>query len=116
MSQPRSRTLTERKQHLRARASIERLQLAAQCAELKASTGPSTLLRGLMPKAASQQGVTTALRLWSTARRYPFVSSALSVALTKITPRFFLPALKVGGIAFVAYEAFKLYREYQQKR
>ncbi|MCK9508798.1 MAG: hypothetical protein M0Q54_10220 [Pigmentiphaga sp.] len=116
MSQSRPRTLAERKQHLKARAAIERLQLAAHCAQLKASTRPSTLFRSLMPKVASQQGMTTALRLWSTARRYPFVSSALSVMLTKITPRFFLPALKVGGIAFIAYEAFKLYRDYQHKR
>lgn len=115
MSQSRARTLADRKAQLKARAAIERLQLSVQCEQLKESSRPVNLLRQLVPAATSKQGVTTAWRLWSTVRRYPLVSSAVSVMLTKVTPRMLLPALKFGGVAFIAYEAYKLYQDYQRK-
>jgi len=66
---------------LRARAAIERHNLARSVHELKASLAPKTLFREALPAFAGSRPVDWALSGLSFVRRYPFLLSGVSAIL-----------------------------------
>ena len=115
MSNSRSK-MDARKELLLARASIERLELAAHLGRVRSTIPPTSRLRAVFPPGMlSSRGPAVALSVFQTLRRYPIVSSAASMLLTKISLGSVFKVLKIGGGAFAAYQAFKLWRSMQDK-
>ncbi|GGX28946.1 hypothetical protein GCM10007242_39180 [Pigmentiphaga litoralis] len=110
MSDPRSR-LTTRKELLLARASIERMEFAAHVGRVKSAATPSSLIRLALPaRMLSQQGPAIALSLFQNLRRYPIVSSAVSMLLARVASGGVFKLAKLGGVAAVAMQAYKIWR------
>ncbi len=105
-----------RKELLIARASIERLEFAAHIGRAKAAVSPSQMLKSVLPRLTSGGGMTTAFQVWRTLRRYPMVSSVASMLLARVRFRGVFRLLKFGGGAFVAYEAFKIWRGFKAEQ
>jgi hypothetical protein len=110
MSDPRS-PLTTRKELLLARASIERMEFAAHVGRVKSAATPSSLIRLALPaRMLSQQGPAIALNLFQSLRRYPIVSSAVSMLLARVASGGVFKLAKLGGVAAVAMQAYKIWR------
>lgn len=114
MSNSRSK-MDARKELLLARASIERLELAAHLGRVRSTVSPLSLLRTVMPSGLLSRGPAVALSVFQFLRRYPIVSSAASMLLTKSPLGIAFKVVKIGGGAFAAYQAFKLWRSMQGK-
>jgi len=105
-----------RKELLLARASIERLELSAHLGRVRSTISPSSLLRAVLPPGVlGRRGPAVALSVFQALRRYPVVSSAASMLLARISLGGVFKVLKIGGGAFAAYQAFKLWRSLQDK-
>lgn len=116
MSRHRHVDMQARKELLLARSTIERLEFASHLHQVQAAASPGRLLKTVWPKLASSGGVGSAMQAWRILRRYPFVSSAASMLLTRIRPRGIWRIAKLGGAALAAYQGYKLWSAIKQDR
>jgi threonine/homoserine/homoserine lactone efflux protein len=113
MSASKQTKMSARKELLLARASIERIELAAHVGRVKSAMAPSSLIRSFWPGLTAQGGASAAFRVWNILRRYPIVSSAASMLVTRIPFRGVFRLLKLSGGAFAAYQGFKIWQVFK---
>jgi hypothetical protein len=92
----------------RARAAIERENLAQGVETFSHTIKPSSLLRRLAANLASRHGLLLGWQSLRWLQRYPIISSSLSALLLRGGKRFGL--LKLSGAAFVAWQLLKMWR------
>ncbi|WP_027817795.1 DUF3318 domain-containing protein [Paraburkholderia bannensis] len=124
LSTPQMRAL--RKELLLVRASVERAELAASVIELRETVTHFSWLRFLVPGfgrvAASASGSTSAFSsgLSSLLKQYPILSSLVSFVVAKPLRDGIAsaarPVVKWGGLAFTAYEAWRVWQQIRGQR
>lgn len=104
--------LQARKELLQMRAALERIELAEQALAVKRAAAPLALLRAVWPGvAAGWRGREGGLGLaFALLRRYPVVSSVLSLIAAKRGLGFVGRVAKWGGLAAAGWSAYRAWR------
>ena len=118
LSAPQMRAL--RKELLLVRASVERAEMAESLAEIRASLGNFRALRFLVPGFGHSSAGGMASGLGKLIKRYPLLGSLASLILAKpLRTRIFSaarPVIKWGGLAFTAWEAYRVWQQVRRHR
>ncbi len=127
LSTPQMRAL--RKELLLVRASVERAEMAVSIIELRESVTHFSWLRFLVPgfgrAAASASGSTGAMGalgggFGNLLKQYPLLSSLISLVVAKPLRDGIAsaakPVVKWGGLAFTAYEAWRVWQQMRRQR
>jgi hypothetical protein len=130
-TRPRSRDLSTpqmralRKELLLVRASVERAEMAASMIELRESVTHFSWLRLLVPGfgraatgASNLSGMSAGLG--NLLKQYPLLSSLVSFVVAKPLRDSIAsaakPVVKWGGLAFTAYEAWRVWQQMRRQR
>ncbi|HEV3429440.1 MAG TPA: DUF3318 domain-containing protein [Paraburkholderia sp.] len=125
LSTPQMRAL--RKELLLVRASVERAEMAASIIELRETVTHFSWLRFLVPgfgrvAASASSGTMGALGggLGNLLKQYPLLSSLVSFVVAKPLRDGIAsaakPVVKWGGLAFTAYEAWRVWQQIRGQR
>ncbi|MFC5428733.1 DUF3318 domain-containing protein [Paraburkholderia denitrificans] len=124
-ARPRSRDLSTpqlralRKELLIVRASVERAEIAGAIGELRDSVARFSWLRFLVPGADRSYGRGLGAGLGNLLKQYPLLSSLVSLILAKPLRSGVVsalrPVIKWGGLAFTAWEAWRLFQQARQQ-
>jgi hypothetical protein len=119
LSTPQLRAL--RKELLLVRASVERAEMAESLVDLRQAVTSFSWLRFVMPgfgrsSAAAGMGA----GLGNLLKQYPLLSSLASLVLAKPLRASIAtvarPAIKWGGLAFTAWEAYRVWQQVRRQR
>ena len=120
LSTPQLRAL--RKELLLVRASVERAEMAESLVELRSAVTTFSWLRFVVPgfgrsgTAASGVGAS----LGSLLKQYPLLSSLVSLIVAKPLRTSIVtvarPVIKWGGLAFTAWEAYRVWQQVRRQR
>lgn len=108
----RSEAQRLRKQMLVMRAQLERMQLSEHIADLRRTTTFGALFRNAMPGFAAGKGIPMLIDLF---KRYPYLSSAISVGISRFKKPLLRKALGVGGLVLLAWQAWRLINKIRSK-
>lgn len=118
LSAPQMRAL--RKELLLVRASVERAEMAESLAEIRASLSNFRALRFLVPGFGRSSAGGMASGLGKLIKQYPLLGSLASLILAKpLRTRIFSaarPVIKWGGLAFTAWEAYRVWQQVRRQR
>lgn len=119
LSTPQLRAL--RKELLLVRASVERAEMAEALVDIRATVTNFSWLRFVVPgfgRAGSGGGVASGLG--SLLKEYPLVSSLVSLIVAKPLRTSIVsaarPIIKWGGLAFTAWEAYRVWQQVRRQR
>ncbi|MBN3812597.1 DUF3318 domain-containing protein [Paraburkholderia sp. Ac-20347] len=122
LSTPQLRAL--RKELLIVRASVERAEMAESLVELRETVTHFSWLRFLVPGFAGSSGGASAAGLGAgiggLLKQYPLLSSLASLVLAKPLRESVAsaarPVVKWGGLAFTAWEAWRIWQQVRRQR
>ncbi|MGH8780494.1 DUF3318 domain-containing protein [Paraburkholderia sp.] len=121
LSAPHLRAL--RKELLIVRADVERMELAQATLELRQAVTHFSWLKFLLPGFGRTRwgfGRGMNMGIGALLKQYPFVSSLASILLAKPLRATVVagakPLLKWGGLAFVAWEAYRVWQQMKDGR
>jgi len=118
LSTPQLRAL--RKELLIVRADVERAELLESYAHVRESVTHFSWLRFLLPTLGKSRGGSIGGTLGNLLKQYPVISSLVSLVVAKplragvvSTAR---PLIKWAGIAFTAWEAYRVWQQIRRQR
>lgn len=118
LSTPHLRAL--RKELLMVRADVERAELLESYTHLRESVTHFSWLRFLMPRFGKSRSGPLGATFGGLIKQYPILGSLLSLVLAKplrtgvvSTVR---PLIKWGGLAFTAWEAYRVFQQIRRQR
>ncbi|HKR46681.1 MAG TPA: DUF3318 domain-containing protein [Paraburkholderia sp.] len=119
LSTPQLRAL--RKELLLVRASVERAEMAEAIVDIRATVTNFSWLRFVVPGfGRSGAGGGMASGLGSLLKEYPLVSSLISLIVAKPLRTSIVsaarPVIKWGGLAFTAWEAYRVWQQVRRQR
>jgi hypothetical protein len=119
LSTPQLRAL--RKELLLVRASVERAEMAEALVDIRATVTNFSWLRFVVPGfSRSGAGGGVASGLGSLLKEYPLVSSLISLIVAKPLRTSIVsaarPVIKWGGLAFTAWEAYRVWQQVRRQR
>jgi hypothetical protein len=121
LSTPQLRSL--RKELLIVRASVERAEMAESLVELRETTKNLSWLRFVVPgftRAGSGGGGSVGAGLGNLLKQYPLLSSLVSLIVAKPLRSSIAsaagPVVKWGGLAFTAWEAYRVWQQVRRQR
>ncbi|WP_395066662.1 DUF3318 domain-containing protein [Paraburkholderia silvatlantica] len=119
LSTPQLRAL--RKELLLVRASVERAEMAEALVDIRATVTNFSWLRFVVPGfGRSGAGGGVASGLGSLLKEYPLVSSLISLIVAKPLRTSIVsaarPVIKWGGLAFTAWEAYRVWQQVRRQR
>ncbi|WP_321962956.1 DUF3318 domain-containing protein [Paraburkholderia sp. J7] len=121
LSTPQLRAL--RKELLLVRASVERAEMAEALVDIRATVTNFSWLRFVVPgfgRSGSGSGGGVASGLGSLLKEYPLVSSLVSLIVAKPLRTSIVsaarPIIKWGGLAFTAWEAYRVWQQVRRQR
>ncbi|SDC28718.1 DUF3318 domain-containing protein [Paraburkholderia lycopersici] len=121
LSAPQLRAL--RKELLLVRASVERAEMAEALVELRSTVNNLSWLRFIVPgfgHAGASGGAGVAAGLGSLLKQYPLLSSLISLIVAKPLRASVVsaarPVIKWGGLAFTAWEAYRVWQQVRRQR
>ncbi|WP_322032339.1 DUF3318 domain-containing protein [Paraburkholderia sp. J76] len=119
LSTPQLRAL--RKELLLVRASVERAEMAEALIDIRTTVTNFSWLRFVVPgfgRIGSGGGVASGLG--SLLKEYPLISSLVSLILAKPLRTTIVsaarPVIKWGGLAFTAWEAYRVWQQVRRQR
>ena len=118
LSTPQLRAL--RKELLIVRADVERAELLESYVHLREAVTHFSWLRFLVPGFGKQRGGPLGSTVGGLLKQYPMLSSLVSLILAKplrasvVSPA--PPRIKWTGIAFTAWEAYRVWQQIRQQR
>ncbi|MEX3979526.1 DUF3318 domain-containing protein [Paraburkholderia sp. EG287A] len=117
LSTPQLRAL--RKELLLVRASVERAEMAEALVDIRATVTNFSWLRFVVP-GFGRSGGGVASGLGSLLKEYPLVSSLISLIVAKPLRTSIVsaarPVIKWGGLAFTAWEAYRVWQQVRRQR
>jgi len=120
LSTPQLRAL--RKELLLVRASVERAEMAEALVDIRATVTNFSWLRFVVPGFGRPGGAGggVASGLGSLLKEYPLVSSLVSLIVAKPLRTSIVsaarPVIKWGGLAFTAWEAYRVWQQVRRQR
>ncbi|MEX3948200.1 DUF3318 domain-containing protein [Paraburkholderia sp. EG287B] len=118
LSTPQLRAL--RKELLLVRASVERAEMAEAIVDIRATVTNFSWLRFVVPGFGRSGGSRVASGLGSLLKEYPLVSSLISLIVAKPLRTSIVsaarPVIKWGGLAFTAWEAYRVWQQVRRQR
>ena len=119
LSTPQLRAL--RKELLLVRASVERAEMAEALVDIRATVTNFSWLRFVVPgfgRSGARGGVASGLG--SLLKEYPLISSLISLIVAKPLRTSIVsvarPVIKWGGLAFTAWEAYRVWQQVRRQR
>jgi len=97
-----------RKQMLLMRAAVERVELAQQVLDVREAATLSAIFRNALPGDRSRSLASRALDI---VKRYPFVTSAVSIVASRFKMPIIAFAAKWGGTATIGYKLWELWKK-----
>lgn len=119
LSTPQLRAL--RKELLLVRASVERAEMAEALVDIRSTVTNFSWLRFVVPGfGRSGSGGGVASGLGNLLKEYPLVSSLVSLIVAKPLRTSIVsvarPIIKWGGLAFTAWEAYRVWQQVRRQR
>ncbi|MCX5542368.1 DUF3318 domain-containing protein [Paraburkholderia sp. CNPSo 3076] len=118
LSTPQLRAL--RKELLLVRASVERAEMAEAIVDIRATVTNFSWLRFVVPGFGRSGAGGVASGLGSLLKEYPLVSSLISLIVAKPLRTSIVsaarPVIKWGGLAFTAWEAYRVWQQVRRQR
>jgi len=118
LSAPQLRAL--RKELLLVRASVERAEMAESLVELRSAVANFSWLRFVVPGFGHSSASGVASGLGNLLKQYPLLSSLVSLIVAKPLRTSIVsaarPVIKWGGLAFTAWEAYRVWQQVRRQR